>query len=247
MQINSVNGMRIKKDHWLKNVPIAHRGLWGGDIPENCLTAYKNAANHGYAIEIDLFPTADGDIVCFHDNTLSRMTGVNGDISSFTLQQLKKLRLNGTNETIPTLKEVLTAVNGKTPILIEFKNRKDNSYVSRAVEILKDYKGEFAVQSFNPFILRKIKKLAPEFLRGILASKTPDTNSKIEKLVVKYMPFNFLCKPDFISYEYKGLPLKKSKLGNRALISWTVTDKSTAKIIKPLCDNIIFENFIPEK
>lgn len=247
MQINSVNGMRIKDDHWLKTLPIAHRGLWGGDIPENSITAYKNAVLSHYAIEIDLFPTADGEIVCFHDNTLDRMTGACGDISSKTLAELKTLRLNGTNETIPTFSEVLSAVNGKTPILIEFKNRKDNSYVYKAVKILKDYRGEFAVQSFNPFILRKIKKLAPEFLRGVLAAKTPDTESKIEKFVVKRMPFNFLCKPDFISYDYKGLPLKKSKLKSRPLIAWTVRDCLTAEKIKPLCDNIIFENFIPEK
>ena len=239
--------MRIKKDSALFKVPIAHRGLWSDNIPENSLAAYKNAADNGFPIEFDLFPTADGEIVVFHDSTLSRMTGKDGKITEKTLKELKELRLNGTNETIPTLNEVLTAVNGKVPLLIEFKNQKDNSYVIKAVEILKNYKGEFAVQSFNPFIILKIKKLAPEFIRGVLAAKKPDTKKFIERYVIKKMPFNFLCKPDFISFDYKGLPIKKHKLGSRPLICWTLTDEKSAKKVRTLCDNIIFENFIPEK
>ena len=239
--------MRIRNNGVLFNTPIAHRGLWGGNIPENSIAAYKNAAENGFPIEIDLFPTADGEIVTFHDDTLSRMTGSDGKITEKTLAELKKLRLNGTEETIPTFSEVLSAVDGKVPILIEFKNQKDNSYVDKAVKILKSYKGEFAVQSFNPFILKRIKKLAPEFIRGILSAKEPDTENKIEKFVVKNMPFNFLCKPDFISYDYTGLPVKKRKLKNRPLLCWTVTDIKTAEKLKPLCNNIIFENFIPEK
>ena len=61
------------------------------------------------------------------------------------------------------------------------------------------------------------------------------------------MPFNFLCKPDFISYDYKGLPLKTRKKGKRMLIAWTITDQKTAEKVKKLSDNMIFENFVPEK
>ena len=65
--------MRINKDYWLLNTPIAHRGLWGGDLIENSLPAYQNAVNNGYAIEIDLYSTTDGEIVCFHDATLGKL------------------------------------------------------------------------------------------------------------------------------------------------------------------------------
>lgn len=239
--------MLLNDDYWLLNLPIAHRGLWGRGIPENSLAAFTAAANAGFAIETDLFCTKDGEIVCFHDDSLSRMTGELGGVCDKTLEQLKGLKLQGSDESIPTLKEVLEAVDGKTPLLLEFKNQKDKSYVKKAVEILKNYNGEFAVQSFNPFILNKIKLLAPEFVRGILAAKNPDTKNRIDKFVVKHMPFNFLCKPDFISYDYKGLPLKKRKLKNRALICWTITDEKSAEFATTLCDNIIFEGFIPEQ
>ena len=59
--------MAIPNDFWLFTRPIAHRGLWGGEIAENSLTAYKLATEKGYPIEIDLFLTIDGEIVCFHD------------------------------------------------------------------------------------------------------------------------------------------------------------------------------------
>ena len=81
--------MRIKNDSALFTVPIAHRGLWGGGVPENSIAAYINAAEHGFPIEIDLFPTLDNEIVVFHDDALSRMTGSDGKITEKTLAELK--------------------------------------------------------------------------------------------------------------------------------------------------------------
>ncbi len=237
--------MRLDADFWLISKPIAHRGLWGNVVAENSITAFEMAGEKGFAIETDLYSTSDGEIVCFHDKNLLRLTGVDKNIFELTLKEIKSLSLNGTDEKIPTLKQVLSACKGKTPLLLEFKNQPDNSYVQKAVEILKEYDGEFAVQSFNPFILRTIKKLAPEFLRGILSSKTPDTEKSLEKFVVKNMPFNFLCRPHFISYDYTGLPLSKRLRKKYPVLAWTVTDKDILKEISPHCDNIIFENFIP--
>lgn len=235
--------MRIDKNHWLFNKPIAHRGLWGNNVIENSLSAYQKAIDNGYPIEIDLFSTLDGEIVSFHDINLNRMTGVNEFIYKKTLKQLKELSLLDSEEKIPTLHEVLSLVNGKVPLLIELKNQPHKTFIEKIVNILKKYKGAFAIQSFNPLYLLKVKKRAPEFLRGVLASNIPDTNKTIEKFIVKRMPLNFLVKPDFISYDYKGLPLKGNKL---PVISWTVTDNLTHNKIKPYCENIIFENFIPE-
>ena len=237
--------MILNLDSWLLTKPIAHRGLWGNGVAENSLTAFTLAGDKGFAIETDIYSTIDGEIVCVHDKNLLRLTGEDKDVCDLTLKEVKALSLCGSNEKIPTLKEVLSVCNGKAPLLIEFKNQPDNSYVFRAVEILKEYKGKFAVQSFNPFILARIKKLAPEFLRGLLASNTPDTKSKVERFIVKKMPLNFLCRPHFISYEHTGLPLNKRLRKNRPVIAWTVTDKTTQQKIAPFSNNIIFEQFIP--
>ena len=66
---------RIPENHWLRTKPIAHRGYWGGDVPENSRAAYERAAEKGYPIEIDVYLTKDEKIVSFHDGTLKRMTG----------------------------------------------------------------------------------------------------------------------------------------------------------------------------
>lgn len=238
--------MRINKDFWLLNRPVAHRGLWGGDVVENSLTAYENAVKNGYPIEIDIYQSADGVLFSFHDQALSRMTGADGLIFEKTAAELKSLKLSNTEERIPTLDEVLELVDGKVPLLIEFKDQPDKSYIKNAVDRLKGYNGEFAVQAFNPFYLKKIKKLAPEFIRGILATEFYPNKNAVTNYLLKTTAFNFMTKPDFISYSYTGLPLKKNKKA-LPVIAWTVTDQKTADRITPFCDNIIFEGFIPER
>ena len=163
---------RLQDGHWLLTKPIAHRGLWGDGVIENSLSAYENAAKKGYPIEIDIYSTIDGELVCFHDQTLKRMTGEDGFIYQKSLAELKDLRLIGGDEQIPTLKEVLSVAKGRSPLLIEIKDQPDKDIVKRTVAALKGYTGEFALQSFNPLYIRQVKKLAPEFIRGILGTKT---------------------------------------------------------------------------
>ncbi len=240
--------MRINYDFWLINKPIAHRGLWGNGLIENSLSAYKNAVDNGYPIEIDLYSSSDGVLFSFHDITLKRMTGADGLICEKTAKELKELCLLDSNEKIPTFEEVLSLVDGKVPLLIELKDQPDKSYVDKVVERLKDYKGEFAIQSFNPLYIKKVKALAPEFIRGILATKTHSKDLPfIKRQVVKNMLLNFLIKPDFISYSFEDLPLPKRKTKNIPLICWTITSQEDYDKIKPLVKNIIFEHFIPNK
>lgn len=240
--------MRINSDFWLLNRPIAHRGLWGNDLIENSLSAYKNAVDSGYPIEIDLYSSKDGVIFSFHDVLLKRMTGADGLIYEKTAKELRALRLLDSNEKIPTFDEVLTLVDGKVPLLIELKDQPDKSYVDKVIERLKNYKGEFAIQSFNPLYIKRVKELAPEFVRGILATKTYSKALPfIKRQVIKNMLLNFLIKPDFISYSFEDLPLKKRKIRNTPLITWTITSQSDYEKVKPYVKNIIFENFIPKK
>lgn len=237
--------MRINKDYWLFKNPVAHRGLWGGNVAENSLPAYELAARKGYPIEIDLYLTADGKLVSFHDKTLKRATGADGFVYEKTLDELKRLNLFNGDFKIPTFDEVLKLAENKTPLLIEIKPQPNAKVVDEVVKRLKKYDGEFAIQSFNPLFLYRVKKLAPEFIRGILgAEKEKVKEGALKNFVVEKMPLNFLIKPDFISYSYSGLPIKEKR--ELPVIAWTVTDQKTADRIKGFADNIIFENFIPE-
>ena len=155
---------------WLCTKYIAHRGLHDDSAPENSLASFKKAIENGYAIELDVRPLADGTIVVFHDEALGRMTGADGFISNYTYDDIKDLRLLKTTEKIPTLEETLKFVNGQTPILIEIKNMGKVGFEKNIWKILSSYKGEYAVQSFNPYSLEWFKINAPHVKRGQVAS-----------------------------------------------------------------------------
>ncbi|HIT62490.1 MAG TPA: glycerophosphodiester phosphodiesterase, partial [Candidatus Caccovivens faecavium] len=139
---------------WLVETPIAHRGLHDKVSPENSLSAFEKAVENGYAIELDVQLLADDTVVVFHDESLSRMTGNDGYIKFLNKEDLKVLKLGNSKEHIPTFEEVLKLVNGRTPLLIEIKNQfKVGKLEQKVIALLKDYKGEYAVQSFNPFSL----------------------------------------------------------------------------------------------
>jgi len=177
-------------DSWLVTMPIAHRGLHDKERPENSLPAFQNAIDNGYAIELDVQMIADGTLVVFHDESLSRVTNNDGYLKFLNKSDLDVLYLCGTKEKIPTFEETLNLINGRTPILIEIKNRgKVGTLEKKVIEILKNYKGEFAIEAFNPYVLQYFANHAPEFLRGQLAGylkkeKLETLLSKIELYVI---------------------------------------------------------------
>lgn len=235
---------------WLVETPIAHRGLHGKNIPENSLAAFSNAIAKGYAIELDVHLLADNTIAVFHDESLARMTGNDGYIKFLNKEDLKVLKLKDSKESIPTLQEVLALVDGKVPLLIEIKNQYKVGKLEQAViDLLKNYKGEYAVQSFNPYSLAYFKKHAPKILRGQLSGYLKDSKlSWFKKFVLKRMYLNKkVSEPNFISYECSALPnryVKKYK--NLPLLAWTVKSKEEYMRVVKFCDNVIFEKFDPE-
>lgn len=77
-----------------------------------------------------------------------------GKIRDFTLEELKQFRLDGTKEAIPTLAEVLQLVDGQVPLLVEMKCEDLGVHVcEKADGILKNYRGNYVMESFNPFAL----------------------------------------------------------------------------------------------
>jgi glycerophosphoryl diester phosphodiesterase len=87
---------------------IAHRG--GSALAqENSLAAFGLASALGLRyLETDIRVTSDGQLVCFHDDTLGRVTSGTGAVRSKSLLELRALRINGI-EPIPTLDEALDA------------------------------------------------------------------------------------------------------------------------------------------
>lgn len=238
----------IETNNFLLDKYIAHRGFWDKENPENTLGAFERAIEKGYTIELDIQLTKDGEVVVVHDNKLNRLCGVDKYISNSNYDEIKDLKVLGTQFTIPTLKEVLKFIKGRTGLLIEIKNTlKVGELEGKTYELLKNYKGEFAIQSFNPFSLEWFKKYAPNVLRGQLSSFFKGENLNfIKKVLLKKLKLNKLSDPHFISYNAENLPNKYCNKSNLPILAWTIrSQEEYLKAIK-YCDNIIFEGFEPK-
>ena len=98
---------------WVLKNPIAHRGLYNFELPENSIPAFENAVNHGFAIELDVRIIDDNNIVVFHDEKLSRMTDCDGYVSNLKSSDLADIKLDKTEFGIPTFEKVLETEIGR--------------------------------------------------------------------------------------------------------------------------------------
>ena len=239
----------MKNLKFLKSNLIAHRGLHNKDIPENSLKAFESAIKMGYIIELDIHLLKDNTIVVFHDDNTLRMTGVNKTLKNSTYDDIKNLKLNNTNQTIPTLQEVLKTINAQVPVIIELKyDQKTGLLENELVKLLDNYKGEFCIKSFSPLIIRWFKKHRPNYIRGLLINyKKKNFFDKINlsKLII------LLCKPDFISCSYKLYNNKKIKkyMKKKPVLAWTIKNDKNFSLYKDKFYNLIIDNdeFIDKK
>ncbi len=229
---------------------FAHRGVHNGEIPENSLPAFEEAIKQNLGIELDIQLSKDGEVMVFHDFTLNRVTGVDGRVMDFSAEELAKMSLNGVPCGIPTLKEVLAAVDGKVPLIIELKIPGfDLSVCPKAFEILDEYRGPFCVESFHPMALNWMRKHRPHILRGQLSSdffKHKEQGSALQFFAVKNLLLNFLAKPDFIAYDIRYPEAWAFRfcrdLWHALPIGWTVRSETELTEAKENFDAWICEN-----
>lgn len=226
----------------------AHRGLHGNGVPENSMQAFELACQKGYGIELDVQLSRDGVVMVFHDSTLNRVTGVDKKLCELDAEALTQITLSGTDQTIPTFTEVLSLINGRVPLLVELKGENfDVSLCKKVADILLEYKGEYCIESFNPLLIREIKKHLPNAFRGQLYTNVCRDRKQYNVLsvTISLMMFNFLAKPDFIAYnkmDRKSLPvLLSTKLYRAPSFVWTVKDEDEISCAHSLGECPIFE------
>ncbi|MHC1548977.1 glycerophosphodiester phosphodiesterase [Phyllobacterium sp. K27] len=231
---------------WLKQTPIAHRGLHDLNNKrwENTLSAFDAAASAGFAIECDVHLSADGKAVVFHDGTLDRTTGQKGNIDELTAQQAGQIRVGGTKDHIPTLAEALKLIDGRVPIIIELKGiaGRDDGLVKAVASDLAAYQGQAAIMSFDHHLIRLFGKDAPGIPAGLTAEGLRDEDIEAHFSMLAY-------DIDFISYnvhhlENRFLEFVRSHL-DLPLISWTVRSAADKVTSDTLADQITFEGFDP--
>lgn len=233
------------------HIYFAHRGLHdpASGIPENSLAAFRAAVDAGYGAELDVQLSKDGQVVVFHDDTLKRVCGITGKVSDYDYEELQKMQLYGTSETIPLLTDALEIFEkGTGPLIVEIKTGKRNKELCRKTyEILKTYPGVYCVESFNPFIVNWFRKNAPEVFRGQLAEGPggyPKTIPRLMAHLLSYCRMSFLNKPDFIAYEICRRPKRILKLRDKGILLFAWTSRKP-KVDEAENDAIIFEYYRP--
>lgn len=249
---------------WLYKSYIAHRGIYNNEqnVIENTSEAFINAICKGYNIETDIHLTSDNKLIIFHDSDFKRMFHIDKKVSEMTLSEIKELSYDNSSAKVLEFKEFLSIISGKTGLLLELKsqdNKKDKILCEEVMKILKDYQGNYVIQSFNPLILRYFKKHFPLVPRGQLYTKFA-LKEEFKKMkgqgIKRYLMIvsmfcynikltNFVGRPLFLNNDYLLMDKIIYFYGMfMPLIIYTVTDKKTFLSFKQnkKIKNIIFES-----
>jgi len=237
--------------------PIAHRGLHGEGCSENSVAAFDAAIERGYAIELDIQMSLDGEAMVFHDYELSRLTTDTGPTRQRSAAELGALALaDGSN--ILTLEAVLKQVSGQVGVLVEIKDQDGamgadiGPLEARVAEILNAYRGPVAVMSLNPHAVYHMQRLAPDVPRGLT---TCSFSAENWPLLPRKRADELVDIPDFeatgscfISHHFKSLELPavdRIRQGGDPVLSWTIKSEEDEHAARRLADNITFEGYLP--
>jgi len=161
---------------------VAHRGA-SADYPENTLPAFQAAVDAGAdMVELDFRQTADGTLVCMHDETLDRTTDCrarwnkkNVPVSSITWSELRQLDAGGwkharfADTRIPSLKQALDVIQAGSITMVEHKDGDPERLVAllQRMQLVDDV----LVQSFDWQWLERVHQLEPRLTIAALGSK----------------------------------------------------------------------------
>lgn len=238
----------------IKGFNYAHRGLHSDGVAENSLTAFKKAKEKGFGAEFDVHLLKDGNLAVIHDSSLIRTTGQKGNVEDLSVDDLKNYRLENTNDSIPTFQETLNLFDGQVPLIIELKSDRKNYALlcEKVCEVLKNYKGDYCIESFDPRIVFWLKKNKPHIIRGQLSENYLKRKKKLNvflKIALSFNLLNFITKPDFVAFRFEDRKTLSNficqKLFSMQMVGWTLRSKPEQN--KAIKENwiSIFENFIP--
>jgi len=202
---------------------IAHRGF-AGIHPENTVAAVEAsvADERTAAIEVDVMPTADGKVVVFHDDTLSRVTNAPKPVSETKIWELPYERIAGysvlgTTQSVPLLRDVLAAVPAGVDVNIELKNpgceelrfaeALDGSaldasidrwreFVGRVLDIAADFGTDLLVSSFYEGALAATRTLDPSVSVASVFYDSVDTGVALSRrydVEAIHVPWNMVA------------------------------------------------------
>ena len=238
--------------------PIAHRAYHdrARRRPENSPAAIRAAVAAGYAIEIDVQLSADGQAMVFHDETLDRLTAETGPLNAHDAAGLGRIRLSDADDGIPTLPEVLALIAGRVPLLIEIKDQDGRmgpnvgALEAATVAALSGYDAPVALMSFNPHSVAALARLAPHLPRGLTTSAyAPDDWAPLPAALcdtLREIPDFTRTGASFISHEWQDLARPRVatlRAEGAAILCWTVKSAADEAKARQIAQNITFEGY----
>ena len=204
---------------------IAHRGASGYGL-ENSLDAFRKAVEmKADMIELDVFTLADGNVVCFHDGGLKRLTGTAGKIVDYTLEELNQLTLKDGSR-IPLLSDALRVMDKQLRVNIELKGPGTAAPTYALIEKFIAEEGwkleDFHISSFRHDELRIMRGLNEQIEIGILPHGSPVAAMEVGKEVGAYSINAYLGALDSNS-------VAKLREGGFHIFAWTVNSHSAIR------------------
>lgn len=250
-----------RKNHpqWvlLRRYRYAHRGFHDKPaIPENSLAAFRRAVDNGFGAELDVHLTKDGRLAVIHDSALKRVCGVEGCVEDFTAEELNAFRLEGTEEKIPFLEQVLPLFENKTPLVVEIKAERGNhaELTAKTVACLNRFSVKYCMESFDPRVLIWLRRNHPEVVRGQLSQnffQHPCDLNPVLRFLLTNLLDNGATRPDFIAYRFEDRRLISPRWVCHALgcqeINWTIRSAADMKTAEKEGHLVIFEKFDPRE
>lgn len=237
-----MNGRRAPD--WLTGWEYAHRGLHHPGVPENSRAAAAGAIAAGMGIECDIQMARDNVPLVFHDWELDRLTAERGKVALRPAEDLCRIPLMATGETIWRLADLLQLVAGRVPLLVEVKAQPHLGVAEGCIAIaraLAGYAGPLAVMSFDLRVGEWFAKHAPDVVRGLVITDTLDHGYRGAWRLPHALE---RAAPDFLASDVRDIPNAITGLwreSGRPLLTWTVRSPETRELGLAHADALIAE------
>lgn len=219
-------------------VIVAHRGF-SDRAPENTLSAFQAALDAGApAIELDVHATADGSVVCIHDETVDRTTGGSGAVAEMTCEQLGALEAGSwkseeyDGEPIPLLTDALEMMLGRALTVVEIKGAGIAEMVWESIQAA-GAEDNVVVISFKADEIRRMHEIAPELPTGLLVGADDFPEGAPAQVAAELVGRARANHASFLDTSHKPItPELVTELHRRGMGLWVYTVNDEARMLE---------------
>lgn len=223
---------------WPDPLVFGHRGC-SADAPENTLAAFSLIRERGVpGVELDVYRCGSGEIVVCHDRDLSRTGGIGLDLVTTPYERLSEVDVGSwfspsfAGERLPLLETVFELLGRSVIYDIEIKHvqidlsARRSDGVEAAVAALVHHHNlasRCLISSFDPFVLRRMARVAPDLPRAAIYAPVPPVPRFLRNGHGARIGRAAILKPHF-----SAASTAVSRFSSSTVIPWTVDDPERA-------------------